>query len=65
MISLMVRDLLKKKRRNKVYGKNTVKTNQANRYMKKLGVQKEEIEEIEPENVAEVEPETKDDGDEQ
>lgn len=46
MGAIFIKDLLKKRRRNKVTGKNTYNQNKTNRYMKKLGVKKEEIEEV-------------------
>ena len=46
MMSLLIRDMLKKKRREKAIGKNNFNHQKANRYMKKLHLKKEEFEEV-------------------
>lgn len=46
MIAILVRDKLKKLRRTKVTGKNNYDHNKVNRYMRKLKINKEEIEEV-------------------
>ncbi len=47
MLSIFVKDSLKKARRNKAYGKNAYNRSKANRYIRKYGIAKEEIEEDE------------------
>lgn len=65
ILAILLKDTLKKTRRNKVYSKNNYNTNKTNRYIRKLGIKKEEIEEVEAqpveaepveEQVAETEP---------
>lgn len=45
--SILIRDMLKKKRRNKAFGKNNFDHSKANRYMRKLKIKQENIEEVE------------------
>ncbi len=61
MIAIFVRDTLKKTRRNKAAGNNKYNQQRTNRYIKKLGIQKEEFDETDavesekqPEEPAEV-----------
>ncbi|MDE5722315.1 MAG: hypothetical protein K2I30_06245 [Clostridia bacterium] len=44
--SIMIRDMIKKKRKNKVTGKNAYDQQKRNRYIRKLHIQKEEFEEV-------------------
>lgn len=48
IISIMIKDMLKKSRRNKAVGKNNYNQSKSNRYMRRLHIKKEEIEEVEP-----------------
>ena len=58
MIAILLKDTLKKMRRNKVYSKNNYNTNKTNRYIRKLGIKKEEIEETESVETESVETES-------
>ncbi|MDE7181607.1 MAG: hypothetical protein K2O41_01065 [Clostridia bacterium] len=44
--SIMIKDMIKKKRKNKVTGKNNYDQQKRNRYIRKLHIQKEEFEEV-------------------
>ena len=57
MIAIFIKDALKKNRRKKVFGKNSYDTNKTNRYIRKLGIKKEEIEEVDAPAVTPAEPE--------
>lgn len=48
MLAILIKDMLKKKRRNKTLGKNTYNHDKAIRTMKRLKIKPEEIEEVEP-----------------
>lgn len=48
LISIYVRDLLKKMRRNKTIGKNNYNQQKRNRYIRKLHITKQEFEEVDP-----------------
>lgn len=62
--SIFIRDMLKKKRRTKTFGKNNFDQNKANRYMRKLKIKQETIEEVEQSSEPEeaVEAPAEDDG---
>ncbi|MDE6104252.1 MAG: hypothetical protein K2G38_01000, partial [Clostridia bacterium] len=47
--SIMIKDMIKKKRKNKVTGKNNYDQQKRNRYIRKLHIQKEEFEEVDRE----------------
>ena len=55
MLAILAKDMMKKSRHNKITGKNTYDHNKVNRYMRKLKISKEEIEEVEA--PAEAQPE--------
>jgi len=50
ILSLMIRDMVKKSRRNKVSGKNNYNQHKRNRYVRKLHLNTEEFEEVDGEN---------------
>lgn len=48
--SILIRDALKKRRRNKTFGNNNFDHSKANRYMRKLKIKQENIEEVDVNN---------------